>query len=70
MVLNASIGFAQEHSAERTSESLQAMVPHRCRVLRGGEVTDLPAADLVPGDVVLLEAGDAVPADCRLVGGP
>ncbi|MFD8325530.1 cation-translocating P-type ATPase [Streptomyces lydicus] len=67
VVLNASIGFAQEYSAERTSESLQAMVPHRCRVLRGGEVTDLPAADLVPGDVVLLEAGDAVPADCRLV---
>lgn len=67
VVLNASIGFAQAYSAERTSESLQAMVPHRCRVMRGGEVTEIPVLDLVPGDVVLLEAGDAVPADCRLV---
>lgn len=65
--LNASIGFAQEYSAERTSQSLQEMVPHRCRVLRAGEPSDIPVADLVPGDVVLLESGDAVPADCRFV---
>ncbi|MFC5201104.1 cation-translocating P-type ATPase [Streptomyces kaempferi] len=67
VLLNAGIGFAQEYSAERTAESLQAMVPHTCRVLRDGEPGELPARDLVPGDVVLLEAGDAVPADCRLV---
>ncbi|MGG7569326.1 cation-translocating P-type ATPase [Streptomyces sirii] len=67
VVLNASIGFAQEYSAERTSQSLQAMVPHRCRVLRAGEPSDIPVAEMVPGDVVLLESGDAVPADCRLV---
>ncbi len=67
VVLNAAIGFAQEYSAERTSESLQAMVPHRCRVLRDDAANDIPVVDLVPGDVVLLEAGDAVPADCRLV---
>ncbi|MFH8775831.1 HAD-IC family P-type ATPase [Streptomyces sp. NPDC017958] len=67
VLLNAGIGFAQEYSAERTAESLQAMVPHTCRVLRDGEPRELPARDLVPGDVVLLEAGDAVPADCRLV---
>ncbi|MFC7259328.1 cation-translocating P-type ATPase [Streptomyces lutosisoli] len=66
VVLNAAIGFAQEYSAERTAESLQAMVPHTCRVLRDGERQELPARDLVPGDVVVLEAGDAVPADCRL----
>ncbi|MFD8033942.1 cation-translocating P-type ATPase [Streptomyces sp. NPDC059717] len=67
VLLNASIGFSQEYSAERTAESLQAMVPHTCRVLRDGEHCKLSARDLVPGDVVILEAGDAVPADCRLV---
>ncbi|MFI9201586.1 cation-translocating P-type ATPase [Streptomyces sp. NPDC053048] len=67
VVLNAVIGFLQEYAAERTAETLQAMVPHACRVLRGGERREVPVRELVPGDVVLLEAGDAVPADCRLV---
>lgn len=67
VLLNAAIGFTQEYSAERTAESLQAMVPHTCRVLRGGERLELAVRELVPGDVVVLEAGDAVPADCRLV---
>ncbi|MEU8717413.1 cation-transporting P-type ATPase [Streptomyces sp. NPDC048663] len=67
VLLNAGIGFAQEYSAERTAQSLQAMVPHACRVLRDGERQELPVRDLVPGDLVVLEAGDAVPADCRLV---
>ncbi|WP_248844146.1 cation-translocating P-type ATPase [Streptomyces hirsutus] len=67
VVLNAVIGFAQEYSAERTAESLQAMVRHTCRVLRDGERREVPSRELVPGDVVVLEAGDAVPADCRLV---
>ncbi|MGC0372954.1 cation-translocating P-type ATPase [Streptomyces sp. SAI-229] len=67
VVLNAAIGFAQEYSAERTAQALEAMVPHACRVLRDGERLELPARDVVPGDVVLLEAGDAVPADCRVV---
>lgn len=66
VALNATIGFVQEYSAERTAQSLQAMVPHTCRVLRDGERQELPARDLVPGDVVVLEAGDAVSADCRL----
>ncbi|MFD6324329.1 cation-translocating P-type ATPase [Streptomyces sp. NPDC058442] len=67
VVLNAAIGFAQEYSAERTAESLQAMVRHTCRVLRDGERREVPSQEVVPGDVVVLEAGDAVPADCRLV---
>ncbi|WP_406375558.1 hypothetical protein OG788_38260 [Streptomyces sp. NBC_00647] len=67
VLLNAGIGFAQEYAAERTAESLQAMVSHSCRVLRDGERREPPAPELVPGDVVILEAGDAVPADCRLV---
>ena len=67
VVLNAAIGFAQEYSAERTAQALEAMVPRACRVLRGGERLEVPARDVVPGDVVVLEAGDAVPADCRVV---
>lgn len=69
VVLNAAIGFAQEYSAERTAQALAAMVPHTCRVLRGGERLEVPARELVPGDVVVLEAGDAVSADCRVVEG-
>jgi magnesium-transporting ATPase (P-type) len=67
VVLNAVIGFAQEYSAERTVQALQAMVPRTCRVLRDGERRDAPVSELVPGDVIALDAGDAVPADCRLV---
>ncbi len=67
VLLNAAIGFAQEYSAERTAESLQAMVPHTCRVLRDGVRTEVSVRELVPGDVVVLEAGDAVPADCRVI---
>ena len=66
VLLNACIGFAQEHAAERTAEALQAMVPATARVIRDGERTEIPAADLVPGDVVVFDAGDAISADCRL----
>ncbi|MEJ3748936.1 cation-transporting P-type ATPase [Actinomycetes bacterium KLBMP 9797] len=67
VLLNAVIGFAQEYSAERTAQALQAMVPHSCQVVRDGERREVTARDLVPGDVVVLAAGDAVPADLRLV---
>jgi Ca2+-transporting ATPase len=67
VMLNALIGFAQEHAAERTAEALQAMVPHSAKVLRAGQLTEIQAADLVPGDVVVLEEGDAVSADCRVI---
>jgi P-type Ca2+ transporter type 2C len=67
VVLNALIGFAQEHAAERTAQALQAMVPHQARVIRAGQLTQIPAGDLVPGDVISLEAGDAVSADARLI---
>ena len=48
VMLNAAIGFAQEYSAERTAEALQAMVPHTCRVLRDGERREVPAAISCP----------------------
>jgi calcium-translocating P-type ATPase len=67
VVLNAAIGFGQEYMAERTAEVLRAMVPHRARVIRDGERVEVPAAELVVGDVVVLDAGDAVSADCRVV---
>ncbi|MDA8302892.1 MAG: cation-transporting P-type ATPase [Actinomycetota bacterium] len=67
VAINAVIGFAQEHAAERAAEALQAMVPHTARVLRAGQLTEIAAEGLVPGDVVVLEAGDAVSADCRVI---
>jgi Ca2+-transporting ATPase len=67
VLLNAAIGFAQEHAAERTAEALQAMVPAAARVIRDGELTEIAAVDLVPGDLVVLDAGDAISADCRLI---
>ncbi len=67
VVLNAMIGFTQEHAAERTAEALQQMVPRTARVLRDGQMTVVAAEELVPGDVVVLEPGDAVSADCRVV---
>jgi magnesium-transporting ATPase (P-type) len=67
VVLNALIGFFQEYSAERTAEALQALVPHTSRVIRDGQRMEVPARDLVPGDVVVLEAGDTISADARIV---
>ncbi|MCE9607880.1 MAG: HAD-IC family P-type ATPase, partial [Planctomycetia bacterium] len=67
VLLNALLGFVQEERAERALESLKKLSVPMTRVRRDGEIRSLPAAELVPGDVVLLEAGDTVPADCRLV---
>jgi len=67
VVLNALIGFAQEHSAERAAEALQALVPRTARVVRDGQLSEIDAESLVPGDLVALEAGDAVSADCRVI---
>jgi Cation transporter/ATPase, N-terminus/E1-E2 ATPase len=67
VLLNAGIGFAQEHAAERTAEALQALVPATAQVIRDGELTEIPAVDLVPGDLVMLDAGDATAATGGLV---
>ncbi|MDA8280522.1 MAG: cation-transporting P-type ATPase [Actinomycetota bacterium] len=67
VALNALVGFTQEHSAERTAEALQTMLPRTTRVLRAGVLVELGAEELVPGDMVVLRAGDAVPADGRVV---
>ena len=67
VILNATIGFFQEYRAEKATEALRKLVPPTAKVVRDGEVTVIPAADLVPGDVAVLEEGDAISADARLV---
>ena len=67
VLLNATFGFLHEHRTERALATLKAMAAPRARVRRGGSLRDLPAALLVPGDLVLLEAGNVVPADLRIV---
>ena len=66
LLLNAAIGFLTEWRARRSLARLRALVVLEARVRRDGQVTTVPAAELVPGDVVLLEAGAQVPADARL----
>jgi magnesium-transporting ATPase (P-type) len=67
IVLNATIGTAQEYKAEQGAHALQQLLKVRARVRRESLQLDVDAEDLVPGDVVLLESGDKVPADLRLV---
>ncbi|HEX5760602.1 MAG TPA: cation-transporting P-type ATPase [Thermoanaerobaculia bacterium] len=68
IALNAGIGFATELRAVRSTEALRRLGTPVARVRRGGRLREVPAAELVPGDVVLVEAGDLVAADLRLLG--
>ncbi len=67
LLLNAIIGFMQETRAEKAMEALIRMAAPQARVRRGGSVKMIPAREIVPGDVLLLETGDKVAADARLV---
>ncbi|WP_026379087.1 HAD-IC family P-type ATPase [Afifella pfennigii] len=67
VLVNAVIGFVQEGRAEEAMEAIRGMLAPRSAVLRDGSRQSVDAAELVPGDVVLLEAGDRVPADLRLI---
>lgn len=66
-VLNAVLGLNQEGKAAAAVAALQKMMIIRAKVRRDGELAELPAEQLVPGDIVSIEAGDVVPADGRLV---
>ncbi|QNG18279.1 cation-transporting P-type ATPase [Rhodococcus triatomae] len=66
VLINAAIGFIQEGRAESALDSIRAMLAPHARALRNGEYVEVPAADLVPGDVVRLISGDRVPADLRI----
>ncbi len=67
VVLNALLGFIQEGKAEKALDSIRNMLSAEARTTRNGESRMIPAEQLVPGDVVLLESGDKIPADLRLV---
>ncbi|MCL6636509.1 MAG: calcium-translocating P-type ATPase, SERCA-type [Alicyclobacillus sp.] len=67
VVLNGILGFVQEVKAERSLAALKELTAPMAKVRRDGHVLTLPARDLVPGDVVLLEGGDRVPADGRVL---
>jgi Ca2+-transporting ATPase len=66
-ILNAFLGLSQEAKAEASLASLRSMMQLQARVKRDGQITQLPADDLTPGDLVMFEAGDKVPADGRLL---
>lgn len=68
LALNGTIGTWQEWRAEQNSRALQKLLHIRATVLRDGEVVEVDAEELVPGDVVRLESGNRVPADLRLEG--
>jgi P-type Ca2+ transporter type 2C len=67
VVLNALLGYFQEARAERSVRALTALAAPESTVIRDNERQRVPARELVPGDVVLIEAGDKIPADCRLI---
>jgi len=67
VLFNALIGFVQEIKAEKSVKALKSMVAPKARVLREGKEKEIPALELVPGDIVLLESGTKVPADLRLL---
>ena len=67
LVLNVMLGFAVEMRARRAVEALARLEPHRAIVVRDGLPREIAAADVVPGDIVVLDAGQTTPADARLV---
>jgi len=67
VLLNATLGFYQEHRAEAALAALKDMLAPEARVRRDGRSELIPAVDLVPGDILLLEAGDRIPADARVL---
>ncbi|MBP9479263.1 MAG: calcium-translocating P-type ATPase, SERCA-type [Sebaldella sp.] len=66
VIVNAIIGVMQENKAEKSLEALKKLSSHTAKVLRNGHLLVLPARELVPGDVIILETGDYITADLRL----
>ena len=66
-LLNAFMSLSQEGKAEASVAALQKMMIVQTRVRRDGQLVQIPAHELVPGDIVAIEAGDRIPADGRLI---
>src|SRR6056297_4021435 len=67
VILNAAFTYFQEHQSERIMESFRDMLPSMITAMRDGRPCEVPAGELVPGDVIILNEGDRVPADGRLI---
>ncbi len=67
VVVNALIGFVQEGRAEEALEAIRNLLSPRAKVRRQGRLLEVPAEELVPGDLVIVESGDRIPADLRLL---
>ncbi len=66
-LMNACVGFFQEHKAETLMSSLEQLLVPQAKVLRGGRLEEVDSTELVPGDVLYIEEGDSVPADLRIL---
>lgn len=66
ILVNALFSFFQEYRAERATEALKKLVPLRAKVIRAGKRLEIAAAELVPGDLMVLEEGDKISADARV----
>jgi Ca2+-transporting ATPase len=67
VVLNATMGYVQESRAEAAVAALRAMSAADATIIRAGERRSIPAAEIVPGDIIRIEEGDTIPADARLI---
>jgi magnesium-transporting ATPase (P-type) len=67
VIINAIIGYIQEGKAEKAMEAIRGMLSPKATALRDGSQQELPAEDLVPGDIVIVGSGDRVPADIRIL---
>ena len=67
VLLNAMMGYIQESRAESAVAALRQMAAAHAHVIRGGQQRDIPSAEIVPGDILLIEEGDTIPADARVI---
>lgn len=67
VVLNSVVGFVQEYRSEKAMEAMKNLTAPKARVMRDGGERVIPAREVVPGDLIILESGDRIPADARLI---
>jgi len=67
VVLNAVVGFIQEYRSEKALEAMKRLTAPKAKIIRDGREVVIPAREVVPGDIAILESGDSIPADARLM---